>query len=295
MEAAVSEPRAFDHFVLPVASLVAARARFSALGFTVAPDARHPFGTENCCVFLQDGTFIEPLAVGDSSAYAAALAAGNAFVGNDARFRSLPGRTGFSQLVVKSDDAKGDNEEFIDAGFSGGPILDFGRTFTKADGSTGEVAFRLAFAAPNSSAETGFFACEVIKSVPGGRGALAEHANGAMVTVGLMAVADDPMETDEFLSFFFESESEAGTELFHPAENGVLRVMPPEVYQMITGLDAPAGNGLRIAAQIIGVITLDTVRASLEKTGVAHFEKPGWIVVPPAEGQGAAIIFQGAQ
>ena len=33
-------------------SLGVARARLTALGFTVAPDGVHPFGTANCCVYL---------------------------------------------------------------------------------------------------------------------------------------------------------------------------------------------------------------------------------------------------
>ena len=39
--------------------------RLTALGFTVAPDGLHPFGTSNCCVYLADGTYLEPLAVND--------------------------------------------------------------------------------------------------------------------------------------------------------------------------------------------------------------------------------------
>ena len=39
--------RPLDHLVLPVDTLTQARRRLSNLGFTVADDARHPFGTEN--------------------------------------------------------------------------------------------------------------------------------------------------------------------------------------------------------------------------------------------------------
>jgi hypothetical protein len=56
-------PRALDHLVLPVHALDEARARLTRLGFTVAPDARHPFGTENACVFFADNTYLEPLGV----------------------------------------------------------------------------------------------------------------------------------------------------------------------------------------------------------------------------------------
>ncbi|TIX38964.1 MAG: VOC family protein, partial [Mesorhizobium sp.] len=60
-----ARPHPLDHLVLPTASLDVARARLTLLGFTVAPTGIHPFGTENCCVFLTDGTYLEPLAVAD--------------------------------------------------------------------------------------------------------------------------------------------------------------------------------------------------------------------------------------
>ncbi|NKC02735.1 VOC family protein [Ochrobactrum haematophilum] len=44
--------RSVDHLVLPVEQLDEARARLSLLGFTVAPNAQHPFGTANVCSFL---------------------------------------------------------------------------------------------------------------------------------------------------------------------------------------------------------------------------------------------------
>ncbi|TIT26271.1 MAG: VOC family protein, partial [Mesorhizobium sp.] len=46
-------PHSLDHLVLPTASLDVARARLVSLGFVVAPTGIHPFGTENCCVFLE--------------------------------------------------------------------------------------------------------------------------------------------------------------------------------------------------------------------------------------------------
>jgi hypothetical protein len=288
------EPRAFDHFVLPVGTLAQARARLVSLGFTVAPDARHPFGTENCCVFLEDGTFIEPLAIGDADAYAAANREGNAFTGNDARFRAASGE-GFSQLVIKSEDATSDDLDFAGEGFSGGPVLDFGRRFTRSDGSTGEVAFRLAFAAPGTPCDVGFFACEVVKAVPGGRGALVNHANGALVSLGLVATADDPMATDEFLETFLDTQSEAGTEVHYPLAFGAVRVVRRDVFEMMTDVKAPDSPSLRLAALIIGVGTLDAVRGVLAVNGITHHEKPGWLIVPPASGQPATLIFQAAE
>ena len=289
------QPRALDHFVLPVEDLAVARRRYESLGFTVAPDAQHPFGTCNCCVFLEDGTFLEPLAVCDADGYRAALGDGNGFVGNDARFRAAVGDTGFSQIVLQTVDALADDETFLDEGISGGPVLDFGRKFARPDGSTGEVAFRLAFASPDDDAcSAGFFACQVVKSVPGGRGALTQHRNGALVTVGVIATASDPMEMDDFLQTFLQTESEAGVEVFYPLENSVVRVLTPDIYEEVLGIAAPDAEAFRLAALIVGVDQLDDVRACVTGNAVAHVERPGWLIVPPAPGQGLAIIFQQA-
>jgi hypothetical protein len=294
MERLMLEPRAFDHFVLPVSDLATARARFAALGFTVAPDARHPFGTENCCIFLEDGTFIEPLAIGDAEAYVAANAGGNAFTGNDARFRAA-GADGFSQLVIRSDDAAADHAAYVDEGLSGGPVLDFGRRFTRADGTAGEVAFRLAFAEPRQDCDAGFFACEVVKAVPGGRGALVRHANGAQVTVAMIATADDPLAMDDFLESFLETQSDAGVEVFYPAAEGALRVVTPDVFQRMFDAAPPETGSFRLAAHVFGVASLDDVRAVVRENRIVHHEKPGWLIVPPASGQPVTLIFQSAE
>ncbi len=95
--------RAIDHLVLPTARLDTARRRLSDLGFTVAPEGVHPFGTVNCCVYLSDGTFLEPLALRDGAAATAAIAEGNVFVARDHVFRAVRGEEGFSAVVLASD------------------------------------------------------------------------------------------------------------------------------------------------------------------------------------------------
>ena len=58
--------RGFDHLVWAVEDLDAAAAGLEALGFTVTPRARHPWGTENRLVQL-DGFFLELLAIGEGA------------------------------------------------------------------------------------------------------------------------------------------------------------------------------------------------------------------------------------
>jgi hypothetical protein len=140
-------PRLLDHCVLPVPSLAVARKRYEALGFTVAPQGTHPFGTINSCVYFADDTFLEPLAVGDAAKVRDAIGSRNVFVARDALYRQAIGEDGFSALVFKTDDAKADHAGFEEADVSAGPVLDFSRAFVDPTGKSGKVSFRLAFAA----------------------------------------------------------------------------------------------------------------------------------------------------
>lgn len=87
-----------DHLVLPVRDLAVAAARLKVLGFTVAPQALHPFGTENACVFFRDGTYLEPLTIADRVSYIASVERGDVFTGRDQAFRRSYGQEGFLPL-----------------------------------------------------------------------------------------------------------------------------------------------------------------------------------------------------
>ena len=88
-----------DHLVLPVTTLALARSRLTGLGFTVAPDARHPFGTGNCCVFFENRTYFEPITILDRAAADIAAAEGVFFVRRIKRFTERQGE-GFAMLAL---------------------------------------------------------------------------------------------------------------------------------------------------------------------------------------------------
>ncbi|WP_062202523.1 VOC family protein [Aureimonas sp. AU12] len=186
-----SSPRPVDHVVMPVASLDDARRLFEMLGFQVAPDAAHPFGTANACVFFADGSYIELLAVGDRSAYDAAIAAGSVFVRHDRAFRDAFELPVMSGVAFRSDNADADHERLAAAGWSESDVFEFGRSFRLPDGREGRIAFRLAFARQDDPSEPLFFFCQPAGSTRPDRSALAIHPNGATGLAAIVLNGDD--------------------------------------------------------------------------------------------------------
>jgi len=113
-------PRKIDHIVLPVPDLDIARARYSKLGFIVADDARHGFGTENACVNFKNGTFLEPLAIGHRETVEANEIKGNTFLRRDAAYRFRNGENGFSMAAFLGEDARAERKYFSKLGYNTG-------------------------------------------------------------------------------------------------------------------------------------------------------------------------------
>ena len=191
-------PRVLDHLVLPVFDIDVARQRYSDLGFTVAPDGRHPFGTENCCIFFKDGTFLEPLGVAQRETCEAKAIKGHTFVANDQTYRFRIGEEGFSHLVIKSDDARADHDLYKSEGMSGGKMVRFSRKFKTPAGEAGKVSFALAFASDQRSPDSFFFACEVVSNASVDRSALMQHPNGV---TGLKEVILSELNPTDFQYF----------------------------------------------------------------------------------------------
>jgi catechol 2,3-dioxygenase-like lactoylglutathione lyase family enzyme len=274
-------PRLLDHCVLPVPDLATARTRYEALGFTVAPQGTHPFGTINSCVYFADDTFLEPLAIGDVAKAREAVASRNVFVARDALYRQVVGEDGFSALVFKTDDARVDHAGFEEADVSAGPILDFSRAFVDPAGRSGKVSFRLAFAAVPDSDAAYFFTCQRIEApATAGRAALEAHRNGATGIAGVTLTAADPQTHKAFLSVLADSPV--------ATENGAI----------VAGLGnsrlavEPADGPLRLAAIRFAVADIDKTATALAAGNVA-FEREGrTLTVRPAPGQGATFTFE---
>lgn len=286
--------RPIDHLVLPVTTLALARARLTSLGFTVAPDAQHPFGTGNCCVFFRDRTFLEPITIVDRMAADMAAAEGVVFVKRMKRFTERQGE-GFAMVALKSDDAEADCAAFEAAEMDSGPVFRFSRIATLPEGTEREVGFALANAAFPAAPDASFFACQhLAKDVLFQPGYL-EHPNGAEGISALAAVAENPADFHillegvtgqrELRSTSFGVEADVDGQLF--------LILTPAGFRARYGIDAPnPRRGMRFAAFDLKV--LDIERAA-SYAGRAAKREDGSIVVPPAPGLNAVVAFRSAE
>ncbi|WP_027145609.1 VOC family protein [Mesorhizobium sp. WSM3626] len=285
-----------DHLVLPTQSLDAARARLDALGFVVAPTGIHPFGTENCCVFLADGTYLEPLAIGSEQAATEAAAEGNVFVARDRLYRESHGNEGFSAVVLGTDNADGDHERYVKAGLSAGDTLSFSRTFTDAAGKSDTASFKLAFAAAHGQTDAFLFTCQRVNAPKVDRAALQAHPNGVDGIVEVIAISGGaPAEQHRLISVAVNDPS-ADTQggAFH-LPNAILTVLDAASFTARFGMSAGAPSELRFAAVVFSIRDIDAAASLLAANAIEHDMSGNDIIVRPAPGQGAAFIFREIQ
>ena len=288
-----SSAHPLDHLVLPTGSLDAARARLASLGFVVAPTGVHPFGTENACVFFADGTYLEPLAVGNEQAARQAIAAGNVFIARDRLYRERLGEEGFSAVVLGTGNADADHRRFVEAGLSAGDMLGFSRAFTDANGKSDTASFKLAFAAGKDATDAFLFACERVNAPKIDRTALQAHANGVTGIAEVIAVSDAPSTQIGLISMAAGTAGlEAGDDDAVRLPNAILSVVTPESYARRFGLAARPSPHLRFQAVVFSVRDKASAIRALAAGAVDHNMSGNDIVVSPAPGQGAAFIFR---
>ncbi|RFB95401.1 lactoylglutathione lyase [Rhizobium leguminosarum bv. trifolii] len=288
-------PHPLDHVVLPVVNIDLARERLGKLGFTVAADARHPFGTENACVFFADKTYLEPLGVASVEESEASARQGNVFTARNRAFRFRCGDEGLSAVVFGTEDAGLDHQSFIAGGSSAGDMLEFSRPMKMPDGSKSVGSFKLAFAADLRAPDFFLFTCQRINPLPADRGALETHANGVTGIAEIALCAPDAAAFAGFVSLTMAQSAveKTGFGVNIKASNAKVSLMTPE------GLEAyfefavsSADRGLRGRAIRFTVADLAVTEAHLAANGVTYTRKNNRILVKPAPGQGTLFAFE---
>jgi hypothetical protein len=284
-----------DHVVLPVVDIGHARERLGRLGFTVAPDARHPFGTENACVFLADKTYLEPLGVASAGQSEESARAGNVFTARNQAFRLRNGGEGLSAVAFGTADAEADHRAFVREGRSAGDMLRFSRPMTMPDGSQSVAGFRLAFAHDLRAPDIFFFTCERTNPLPADRRALETHANGVTGIRNVILSAPEPAAFDSLVRLAASApaarETDFGIDV--DASNARISLMTPEGLAACFDIVVPsAGRGLWGCAILFDVADLAVTEAHLAANGVTYTRKNNRILVKPAPGQGALFAFE---
>lgn len=285
--------RPLDHLVLPVTDIATARARIERLGFTVAADARHPFGTENACVFFADKTYLEPLGVAHPEECHASAKAGNQFTARDQAFRFRNGHEGLSAAVMGTDDADRDHRQFVKAGLSAGEQLQFSRVMAFPGGSEITASFKLSFAADLRSPDFFAFSCERINMPPADRSALERHANGVTGIRSIILSEHNPPDFAGFLQAVTGQDRVSGDRdtMRLEAANADILVFDPLELKSAFGLDMPAGRGLRGEAVVFSVADIAVAERRLAEGGIRFLKSANMILVPHAPGQGVLFAF----
>lgn len=288
-------PHPLDHVVLPVVNIDLARERLGKLGFTVAADARHPFGTENACVFFADKTYLEPLGVASVEESDASARKGNVFTARNQAFRFRCGEEGLSAIVFATEDSARDHRHFVSKGSSAGDMLEFSRPMKMPDGSESVGSFKLAFAGDLRAPDFLLFTCQRINPLPADRGALEKHANGVTGIAEVALCAPDAAAFGAFVSLVAAQSAieKTGFGVKIAASNARISLMTPE------GLEAyfeiavsPAERGLRGRAILFNVADLAVTEAHLAANGVTYTRKNNRILVKPTPGQGTLFAFE---
>lgn len=287
------EGRALDHVVLPFASLDEARGLFTMLGFTVAPDAVHPFGTGNACVFFADGTYFEPLAIADPAVYEAAQAAGNAFVLRDAGFRSRHDLPAIAALAFRSADALGDRAALAQKRLAETELVEFSRSFRAPDGAEATVSFRLAFACAEPDSHVYFFFCQPLHAEAPDRSALTRHANGVLGLARIVLSDRPPDKSRELLATVSDSRADEGSHggLCFELANTTLHVLSDALLVEDYGVKQNVSGELRVCGLVLNVSDMAATRAALAAGGHSAKMIGGRLVVPFGE-NGSFIAFE---
>jgi len=287
--------RVIDHLVLPVTTLKMARSRLDGLGFTVAPDAQHPFGSGNCCVFFENRTYLEPITLVDRAAADMAAAEGNVFVKRLKRFTEHRRAEGFAMLALKSDDAAADHALFKKEGLAAGEVFEFRRMAAQPDGSEEEIGVALAYTEAADAPDATFFACQHFAPDVLYRPGLLTHANGAVGVSAAVGVAENPADFHILLTVATGQRELRTTSFGIEAEVGgqIVAILTPAGFKARYGVAAPdPRRGLLFAAFDVTVADLDKTRDLLGDAAAMHEDR---LVAKAGPGLGAVIGFRGAE
>lgn len=177
-----------DHPLIAVRDLDEAVMRYRALGFTFAPQSRHPWGTSTC-IAIMDRSLIELVSIYDETLLDS-YAAGNFRFGRFVHDH-LRKREGIALTALNSDAAEADAEQVARRGIECQGTIEFGRDVKRVDGTPDRTATTLKILASDAMPRLSNFICQQHRPdliyVP----QWSTHRNGAICYSQLTIMADE--------------------------------------------------------------------------------------------------------
>jgi catechol 2,3-dioxygenase-like lactoylglutathione lyase family enzyme len=288
-------PRGLDHIVHAVRDLDAAAEFYRRAGFKVGARNRHPWGTHNRIVQLNNA-YIEILEIAEPDKIVPHGERSFSFGAFNRDF--LGSREGLSMLLLNSRDAASDARAFEAAGIGGYRVFDFAREGTKPDGTPVKLAFSLAFAQDKASPHLRFAACQHHFPENFWDPAFQVHANGAGAVAGVAMVADNPTDHHIFLKAFTGLRDLHSSSIGVKActENGDVEIMEQVAFRDQFGVSPEVrGEGMTLNALRFEVADIAQAEAWHRTSGIASRRHVGRLVVPPDVAHGATLIFERAK
>ncbi|HXD43975.1 MAG TPA: VOC family protein [Pseudolabrys sp.] len=282
--------RGLDHIVHAVRDLDRAAELYRRLGFTVGARNRHPWGTHNHIVqfpgcFIELLAFVEPEKLG-GDAFSSLFAAYN---------RDFAGaHEGLSMLILESRDSGHDVSDFRVAGIAASESLRFEREAKRPDGTAVKVGFSLAFAEDRKAPQIHFATCQQHFPENFWNPAFQTHANSVAGIAAVVVVTDDPAAHRAMLHAFSGAEAvrEEGDGYAMTLPRGAIEVMTGAEFVRRYGVPAPqTDGGARLAALRFATANPAAARALIGAAGIPARHAGGALVVQPAAGLGATLLF----
>ena len=288
-------PDGLDHIVHAVRDLDAAAEFYRRAGFMVGVRNRHPWGTHNRVVQLQN-FYIEILEIAEPEKIVPHGRRSFSFGAFNRDF--LASREGLSMLLLSSRDAAEDARRFEAAGIGNADVFEFAREGTRPDGSVVKLAFSLAFAEDEHSPHARFAVCQHHFPENFWNPAFQAHGNGAHAAVGVTLVDDNPAGRMAFVRAFTGVDELQSTSdgVVAQTGNGEIEIMSRSIFQDRFGrTPGLSGEGMLLNALRFEVDDLDRAAECHRRNEIVSHRHRGRLVISPEIAYGATLLFETAK
>ena len=275
--------RPIDHLVLCSSDLSTMAGIYEKLGFTLTPQAHHPFGTSNHLAQL-GSSFIELLSITKPENISQSKSGLFSFGGYNLMFLSRG--DGFSMVALKSNGWEADREHFISCGLDIYDPFEFHRLAEQPDGSEITVGFKLTFATHPEMPWAIFFTCDHQHEPKYFyKQQFQSHANSAIGIAEVMMVARNPgLYKSYFESLIGEkSVTEHDSGLSVDAGSSVINIFRhSDLYERFLGAPNVSDGETQMIGYGIHVQDINVTEKIMQANGL-NFQKRGksiWLSGP---------------